>query len=348
MGGSRGTMRAGPAPRDPDFRGIDTDALGHLIKQVKDATTAIKRWLNEHPLPPDVPRTGVRMATEVDLWASSQLGMLIRRRNYALTHPDRVHEMPKTGSPPPGLGSRGGKGSGKGAGKGSGKGSGRGGGRVVPSRGGRPPRHTTPSGAGPHLGNFPTQQAAAKAAAADVLAIKKAEAQHSAPSDAVWRRLRDNADDPDYTAAFYTRLGPAGTAALIAAAHGDRPRLDVISESFGTGSHQAPIDEKWLRALLAGAGPAQHAEVVQVLRTADLSDKAEAALHRLDDLDAPRSQPAAADRVPAATTTPAMHPPAAPTSVHTPAAHVPTHAPVAHTPVAEPSGQAGDCPPRAR
>jgi hypothetical protein len=321
MGGSSGTMRAGPARRDPDFRGIDTDALGHLIKQVKDATTVIKRWLNEHPLPPDVPRTGVRMATEVDLWASSQLGMLTRRRNYALTHPDRVHEMPKTGAPPPGLGRTGGKGTGKGIGAGTGtgtgkdgrQGAGRGGGAgpAVPSRGGRPPRHTTPSGAGPHLGNFPTQQAAAKAAATDVIAIKKAASGHSAPPEATWRRLRENADDPDYTAAFYTRLGPAGTADLIAiaAAHGDRDRLDVISVSLGTGSHQAPIDEKWLRALLADAGPAHRPEVVQVLHTADLSDQAEAALRRLGDLDAPRPQPAAA---------------------------VP------------PSGQAGDCPPRAK
>jgi hypothetical protein len=338
-------MRAGPARRDPDFRGIDTDALGHLIKQVKDATTAIRGWLNEHPLPPDVPRTGVRMATEVDLWASSQLGMLTRRRNYALTHPDRVHELPRAGPPPSSLGNAGGKGAGagKGTGKGGGQGSGGGGGagRVVPPRGARPaapPRHTTPSGAGPHLGNFPTQQAAAKAAAVDVLAIKKAASEHSAPPETAWRRLRDNADDPDYTAAFYTRLGPAGTAALIAAAHDDRARLGVISESLGTGSHQAPIDEKWLRALLADAGPAHHAEVVQVLRAADLSDQAEAASRRLGDLDAPRPQPATTDQTPAAT----AHPPAA----HLPAAHTPSaaHLPGAHTP----SGGAGERPPRAR
>ncbi|HEU5159845.1 MAG TPA: hypothetical protein VFU43_22810 [Streptosporangiaceae bacterium] len=284
MGGSSGTMRAGPARRDPDFRGIDTEALGHLIKQVKDATTAIKSWLNEHPLPPEVPRTGVRMATEVDLWASSQLGMLTRRRNYALTHPDRVHEMPRTGAPP--LGSGAGKGIGKGIGKGPGKPTGSPDGKS----GGRRPRHTTPSGAGPHLGNFPTQQAAAKAAADDVLAFRRARAEHAAPPDAVWRRLGANADDPDYTAAFYTRLGGAGTAALIAAAHHDRARLAVISESLGTGSHHAPIDESWLRALLAEAGPAQHAEVVRVLRDADLSDKSEAALRRLGDLDAPGSQ----------------------------------------------------------
>jgi hypothetical protein len=253
-------MRAGPARRDSDFRGIDTDALGQLIKQVKDATTAIKGWLNSHPLPPDVPRTGVRMATEVDLWASSQLGMLTRRRNYALTHPDRVHEPPRPGPPQPG---------------------------------GRPPRHTTPSGAGPHLGNFTTQQTAAKAAKSDALAIERAGAEHAAPPDAVWRHLRANADDPDYTAAFFTRLGPAGTAALIAAAHGDRARLDAISAALGTGSHHVPIDEKWLRALLADAGPAHRAEVVRVLRDADLSDKAEAALRRLGELDAPRSQPPA-------------------------------------------------------
>ncbi|HEX6468041.1 MAG TPA: hypothetical protein VF069_03025 [Streptosporangiaceae bacterium] len=278
MGGGRGTMRAGPARRDPDFRGIDTDALGHLIKQVKDATTAIKGWLDAHPLPPEVPRTGVRMATEVDLWANSQLGMLTRRRNYALTHPDRVHELPRPG--PPALGAGAGAGAGRGPGPdGSGH---RGAGvpRAVPSRpagGGRAPRRTTPTGAGPELGNFPTQQAAAKAAASDVLAVTRAGAAHAGPPDVVWRHLRANSDDPDYTAAFYRRLGPAGTAALIAAAHGDRSRLSVISASLGTASRHLPIDESWLRALLAGAGPAHRAEVVQTLRDAHLGDLAEAA-----------------------------------------------------------------------
>jgi hypothetical protein len=293
-------MRAGPARRDPDFRGIDTDALGHLIKQVKDATTDIKGWLNAHPLPPEVPRTGVRMATEVDLWASSQLGMLTRRRNYALTHPDRVHEMPRTGTPGPGAGGGAPKGKGghpgnNGAGQDSaGKsGSGRspsGAARVVAPRGGRAPRHTTPSGAGPHLGNFPTQRAAATAAAADVLTLDRVAAGDQTPPDAVWRHLHANADDPDYTSAFYTRLGPEGTAALIAAAHHDRARLEVISESLGTGSHHAPIDEKWLRSLLADAGPAHRAEVVQVLGDAELSDRAEAALRRLGDMDAGADQ----------------------------------------------------------
>jgi hypothetical protein len=342
MGGGRGMMRAGPARRDPDFRGIDTDALGHLIKQVKDATTAIKGWLNEHPLPPDVPRTGVRMATEVDLWASSQLGMLTRRRNYALTHPDRVHEMPRPAPPPAGIGRGSGNGGGKGGGKGLGKGAGKGGaaGRVVPPRDDRPPtRRTTPSGAGAQLGNFPTQQAAAKTATADVLAIKKALAAHAAPPDAVWRRLHENADDPDYTAAFYTRLGPDGTAALIAAAHGDRARLSVIAESIGTGSHQAPIDERWLRALLADAGAAHRAEAVGVLRAADLSDKAEAALRGLGDLDDRGDLdmgPATANRVPAAT----AHAPAAPA--------IAGQAPTAHAPAPLPPGRASDPAPRAR
>jgi hypothetical protein len=270
MGGARGTMRAGPGRRDPDFRGIDTDALGQLIKQVKDATTAIKGWLDAHPLPPDVPRTGVRMATEVDLWASSQLGMLTRRRNYALTHPDRVHAMPRPGPPALGTGTRVG---------------GAAAGRDAPSRGGRAPRRTTPSGAGPQLGNFPTQQQAAKAAVTDVFTVTRAAAEHAAPPDAVWRHLRANADDPDYTAAFYTRLGPAGTAALIAAAHDDQARLDLISESLGTAGHHAPIDEKWLRALLADADTADRAAVVLVLRDAELGDKAAAAFHRLVDPD---------------------------------------------------------------
>ena len=282
-------MRAGPGRRDPDFRGIDTDALGHLIKQLKDGTTAIKGWLNAHPLPPEVPRTGVRMATEVDLWAGSQLGMLTRRRNYALTHPDRVHDMPKPG--PPRLG-EGGTGRGGGTGRsGGGTGSAPGSGVRPPARGGSPPRRTTPSGAGPHLGNFPTQPAAAKAAASDVLAIKRATAEGADVPDAVWRHLNANADDPDYTAGFYTRLDPAGTAALIAAADHDRARLEAISESLGMASHHVPIDEKWLRALIAEADPQYRADVIRVLNVADLAPKSEAALSRLGDLEMPRAQP---------------------------------------------------------
>jgi hypothetical protein len=273
MAGGRGTMRAGPARRDPDFRGIDTDALGHLIKQVKDATTAIKGWLNAHPLPPEVPRTGVRMATEVDLWASSQLGMLTRRRNYALTHPDRVHDVPKAERP------RGGRTARSGGGGDNGK-------KSAPPAPRRPPR-TTPSGAGPNLGNFPTQQAAARAAAADALAIKNAAQRHEPVPDATWRHLRANADDPDYTAALYTRLGPAGTAALVAAADHDSDHLKAISESLAVASHHAPIDEKWLRALLAEIDPEFRADVVRVLRDADLSPKSAAALSRLGELKTP-------------------------------------------------------------
>jgi hypothetical protein len=329
MGGGRGTMRAGPARRDPDFRGIDTDALGNLIRQVKDATTAIKGWLDAHPLPPEVPRTGVRMATEVDLWASSQLGMLTRRRNYALTHPDRVHEMPRPG--PPALAAGAGAGAGRRAGA-NGSGGGAGAPRAVPSRaagGGHAPRRTTPSGAGPELGNFPTQQAAAKAAATDVLALTRAGAADAAPPDAVWRHLRANADDPDYTAALYRRLGPAGTAALIAAAHGDRSRLGLISASLGTASRHLPIDEKWLRALLADVGPAHRAEAVRLLHDAHLGDQVEAALRGLGDPEAaPSPHPGTARAAPAGHGPPAGH--------ADPARH------------ADPAGHADECRPRGR
>jgi hypothetical protein len=271
-------MRAGPARRDPAFRGIDTDALGHLIKQVKDASSAIKGWLDGHPLPPEVPRTGVRMATEVDLWATGQLGMLMRRRNYALTHPDHVHEVPGATTPRPGSTGGGNVGGGTGGGTTSpGPGS--------ASLGARPPRRTVPSGAGPDLGNFPTQRAAAKAAAADVLAFRRTDEAGKDPPDEVWRHLRANADDPDYSAAFYTKLGPDGTADLITAAHHDKARLKVISESLGTGSHHFAIDEKWLRTLFTESGPRQRDEVAQVLADADLDAKADDALDRLRHLD---------------------------------------------------------------
>src|SRR5258708_18813462 len=97
MGGSTGDMLAA-ARRDPTFRGIDPDALGQLVKQATDASNAIRSWLSAHQPPPGVSATGYTQAAEVGRCAGTQLGMLTRRRHYALTHPDTGGGAPL---PPP-------------------------------------------------------------------------------------------------------------------------------------------------------------------------------------------------------------------------------------------------------
>src|SRR5258708_352184 len=100
MGGSTGDMLAA-ARRDPNFRGIDPDALGLLVKHATDADNAIRSWLSAHHPPPGVSATGYAQAAEVGGWAGTQLSMLTRRRNYALTHPDTGGGV--TMPPPAGL-----------------------------------------------------------------------------------------------------------------------------------------------------------------------------------------------------------------------------------------------------
>uniref|UniRef100_UPI001A954B5E hypothetical protein n=1 Tax=Actinomadura roseirufa TaxID=2094049 RepID=UPI001A954B5E len=95
-------MRTGPAARDPGFRGIDPPALNQVIKQLQDAQRAITAWLDGHRPPPGVPAGGYRQADQVAQWAADQLGMLTRRYNFAITHPDGGGGVQATPAPAPG------------------------------------------------------------------------------------------------------------------------------------------------------------------------------------------------------------------------------------------------------
>ncbi|GAA4094121.1 hypothetical protein [Actinomadura miaoliensis] len=284
-------MRTGPAARNADFRGIDPPALNQLLKQMQEAATAIRGWLNGHRPPPGVSAAGYRQADQVAQWTADQLGMLTRRYNYAVTHPDRGGGVQTPPAPSPAPGPSGGPGTGAtrgvptprgGAGKGG-----------QPSKGGgapsrpfkpapaKPPRNTTPNGAG-DIGNFPTREAAAKAARADALAVSAALKDHKPVPDQVWKHLKANADDPDYTEKLYERLGPAGVAALLQAADGNKTRLGFVQESLGTASHHLTMDVTWLRTLLEEAESREVRSVaVQVLTGADMSQKARDALAKL-------------------------------------------------------------------
>ncbi|MFB4299374.1 hypothetical protein [Actinomadura sp. NTSP31] len=266
-------MRTGPAARDPEFRGIDPPALDQVIRQLRDAQAAISGWLNGHRPPAGVSQAGYRQADQVAHWASGQLGMLTRRYNFAVTHPDPgggvdappapkpAPSPPRTGSPAPG-------------------------GTPHPVR---PPRRTspvrkvapTPRGAG-DLGGYPDRPAAQKAARADALAVAAAVQDGKAVPDAVWKRLKADAGDPDYTEALYGRLGPAGAADLVRAAHGDEARLKVIEESLGTSSHHLVMDVTWLRAFLAEADRAGvRPAAVQVVTEAAMSGRTREAIAKL-------------------------------------------------------------------
>jgi hypothetical protein len=71
-------------------------------------------------------------------------------------------------------------------------------------------------------------------------------------------RLRTNALDPDYTEAFYRRLGPSGIRALSLAASkmghdghlaDAKSAREAIGKSLATASHRIQIDDKWLNQL---------------------------------------------------------------------------------------------------
>uniref|UniRef100_UPI001A955137 hypothetical protein n=1 Tax=Actinomadura roseirufa TaxID=2094049 RepID=UPI001A955137 len=139
----------------------------------------------------------------------------------------------------------------------------------------------TPHGAG-DLGAFPDRPAAAKAARVDAIAVTAALHDHKAVPDAVWKHLKANARDPDYTEKLYERLGPARAADLVAAAHGDPARLKVIEESLGTSSHHLTMDVTWLRAFLAEADRAGvRPAAVRVLTGADMSKRTREAVAKL-------------------------------------------------------------------
>ncbi|URN02506.1 hypothetical protein LUW74_03405 [Actinomadura madurae] len=263
-------MRTGPAARDPGFRGIDPPALDQVIRQMQDAQNAIQGWLNGHRPPPGVPAAGYKQADEVARWAAEQLGMLTRRYNYAVTNPSPGGGVdappPPRPAPSPGSPGRAPVGTPR---------------PVTP-----PPRRTapepTPSGAG-EIGGFPTRQAAARAAKTDALAVVASVQDGRPVSGTVWKHLKANADDPDYTEKLYERLGPAATAALLKDAQGHEARLRVVQESLGTSSHHLTMDVKWLRAFLAEADRVGVRPVaVQVLLGADMSARTREAVARLD------------------------------------------------------------------
>ncbi|MFG1999970.1 hypothetical protein ACGFNU_12555 [Spirillospora sp. NPDC048911] len=265
-------MRTGPGARHADFRGIDPAALNQLVRQVKDADNAIKSWLNGHRPPPGVSSAGYRQADQVAQWAADQLGMLTRRYNYAITHPDQgggvdtppAPPSPGTGTPDPGKPRNG----------------------STPAPPAPPPlrphhKKTVPRGAG-DLGGFPDRQAALKAAKTDALAVAGALQDRRPIPGSVWKHLKANADDPDYTEKLYERLGPAGVAGLVEAANGDKAKLKAIQEALGMASHHLAMDVKWLRALLAEADrTGTRPLVVQLLTGADVTQKTRDAMAKL-------------------------------------------------------------------
>ncbi|WP_396453803.1 hypothetical protein [Actinomadura sp.] len=263
-------MRTGPAARDPEFRGIDPPALDRVIRQLQDAQNAIRGWLDAHRPPPGVPAAGYRQADQVAQWAADQLGMLSRRYNYAITHPSPGGGVdappPPAPAPPPGDPRTDPVGTPRPA-------------QPPPRRtapGGTPPG-PTPRGAG-DIGDFPTRQAAAKAAKTDALAVVAAVQDGGPVPDAVWKHLRANADDPDYTEKLYERLGPAAAADLLKAAGGDEARLKAVRESLGTASHHVVMDAKWLRAFLAEADRAGvRPAAVRAVTGAGMSERTRAA-----------------------------------------------------------------------
>jgi hypothetical protein len=243
------SLRAAAA-RDKEFVGVDIAAMAQLIHQLSSASGAISAWLRTNgTLPPSVPRTGLRQVSAVNTWVSGQSGMLIRRRNYAVTHLSRGgHDMPRVGA-----------------------------GRL-----GRSPHRTTAAGAGHRVGDFPDVHTAIRAGAADAAKIRKAETSHQAVPAEVWRHLAAGADDPDYTHGLYDRLGPAGTAGLIAAARGDRDHLGAVRTSLGVASHHLTMNEKWLREMLdAARRDGARDDAVHLLAQAGLDHRARVALGHL-------------------------------------------------------------------
>ncbi|RSN45301.1 hypothetical protein [Actinomadura sp. WAC 06369] len=281
-------MRTGPAARDPNFRGIDPPALDRLIKQMQDAQNAIRGWLNGHRPPAGVSAAGYRQADEVAQWVGNQLGMLSRRYGYAMTHPDGGSMRPPSG---PAQAPETGRAPVEAAGG-------------APAAPVAPPRRDpvaeaprapgagragTPAPGGPasrgagDIGSHPDRRTAEKAAEADARALRAAFADDAAVPAAVWARLKADADDPDYTARLYERLGPAGAARLLAGAEGDEARLRVVRESLGMASNGVRVDAGWLRAFLAEAGRADVRPVaVRVIAGADWSAGTREAVRELD------------------------------------------------------------------
>ncbi|GAA3216408.1 hypothetical protein [Actinocorallia longicatena] len=251
------TMRSGPASHDAQFRGFDTDALAHLIQQMRTASSAIDGWLAAHPPPPGVSSAGYRQALTVQLWINEQIGMLTRRRIYALTHQD----TPDVTSVPPATPVRP---------------------APVFESAALPPSKDLPDPPGltdTEIGAYPDSAASMKGATSDALAVREAIQNHQPIPADVWKRIQAHAKDPDYTRTLYQQLGPAGTARLIDAAEGDKARVKALITSLTFADSKLHLDSAWVASLLAESGRlGSTSTAVQILNATPLAPHVDDAL----------------------------------------------------------------------
>ena len=298
------SMRSGPGSRDPNFRGIDPAALGQVVQQLRQAAEDIERWLSANPAPAGASTEGYTAARTVQRWITEQFGMLTRRRNLALAQredpdvnapnsPELGRETtpvqpeadrddatatevvdPDTGTP------------------------------NAPARPNAPNapadpntpnapsgpadtgQETTPEkpqqdppGSGADLGAFASTDAAVKAGVTDAYATTTALGGGGAVAAGVWKNLAEHAKDPEYTAAYYERRGPEGTAKLIQAADGDAAKLKAITQSLAAADNQFHMNAQWVAKMLAEADRlGNRAEVVQLIQATPLSPRLDAAV----------------------------------------------------------------------
>lgn len=300
-------MRSGPGSRDPNFRGIDPAALGQVIQQLQRAAGDIEQWLRANPAPAGVSAAGYQQARAVQQWITEQLGMLTRRRNLALaqreepdvnaptapelgrnTRPadpdgndtdtfDEVDEQTPGGTTTPApaapVGENGDTRPPQTSPVGNGDG-GTGQPTVEPVGNVTPAEPAAPPGSGTDLGGFASTDEAVKVAVTDAYATSTSFQGGAPVATGVWKNLTAHAKDPEYTAAYYERLGPEGVARLIDAAEGDKAKLDAITQSIATANNQFHMDSKWVAALLGEADKlGNRAEVLQVLQATPLAPR---------------------------------------------------------------------------
>ncbi|MEO3783376.1 hypothetical protein ABGB12_08610 [Actinocorallia sp. B10E7] len=139
-----------------------------------------------------------------------------------------------------------------------------------------PAEPAAPPGTGSDLGAFGSTDEAIKVAVTDAYATNTAFQGGAPVATGVWKNLTEHAKDPEYTAAYYERLGPEGTARLIDAAEGDEAKLKAITQSIATSDNQFHMDSRWVASLLAEADKlGNRAEVLQVLQSTPLAPRLE-------------------------------------------------------------------------